>query len=271
MIKNSNRGVSVFVFMVIIAVLILVVSAGIFVYENIQNKNTDLNRVTDFISSNEGFKLNWFKNDDISEHIGSKKAEFIISRSGLSPTTKTIVWPVLKNISDQQIVSKINKILDFNTNIKNFYGDTFGQYDANNLNGITGVVFKVNYDKNGLLSLNYTINTYGAYPDEISFNQNINTKTGNLVDITELTSKSKTSILSLLNQKLKVIKDNAEQETKDTADDLLSSAVFTDKNLNEFSITENGLEYNFDFGFPHSIQELEPNGLVKITWAELNQ
>ena len=203
------------------------------------------------------YTIAWETGDDRSEHIRSKQAKFLIQKEDFIPYTKTIEWPEIKNISNPVVAEKIREILNFNKQIE------FSKFDATSYNGITGIHFEVNYDQDDLLSLSFNVNTYGAYPDKYSFNQNVDVKTGNLIKIEDLTGKDKSDILTLLDQKLDVIKDSHPDDA------LVQTAKFTRKDLDNFKITDQGIEYNYDFGFPHMTQAAEPSGLIRLTWDEL--
>ena len=41
--------------------------------------------------------------------------------------------------------------------------------------------------------------------------------------------------------------------------------------LDEFSISDKGVTFLYDYGFPHAIQALEPDGRYFFTWAQMKQ
>ncbi len=217
------------------------------------------------------FVINWEKGEDYSNHIGSKTAEFKISENNI----KRLSWPVVKNISNEEIIQKINEILDFDKNLENHRGLTFSEFDATNYNGIVYTNFNVNYDKNNSLSITFHVGSSGAYLSQFSFTKNIDINKGVLLSISDFTDKSETEILTILNNKLQLVKDNviqeliSQEEYNDYFNELIQRGEFTEEDLNYFRITDEGIAYNFNFGFPHAFRIFEPNGLITLTWDEL--
>jgi hypothetical protein len=225
-------------------------------------------------------EMNWTKGKDYSEHIGSKHAEFVIEKPGLGRNIKTLDWPEIKNISDQNIYNKINKLLDFDTNLKKYYGEAFSSFDATEYSGIGSMGFFSTYDKNNIISLSFWIETYGAYPDEINFVKNINIKTGDIIDIKDIIDSNKNPLLvNALNIKLQNTITDALKEDACTSS-ILDQFEFgktynpdygkvTEKDLASFKIISTGMEFFYDFGFPHVVKACEPNIPIVLTFEEL--
>ena len=212
-----------------------------------------------------GYPIDWQSSDDRSEHVGSKMAIFPINGKELS-------WPVIKNISNPQVADKINKILDFNRNIE------FTNFDATEHNGIAGISFEVNYDRNNILSLTLYVSNYGAYPDESVTNYLINLANGETIKLSDIFYQNKINeLIDVLNTKLQ---NNVKQKFDSAypqkpgsclAEDVnydLSRSKFTEKNI-DYKITSVGINFIYDFGFPHVIQACEPSGVVALSHDQL--
>ena len=50
---------------------------------------------------------------------------------------------------------------------------------------------------------------------------------------------------------------------------LFESADFEVGNLNRFSISDKGVTFIYDYGFPHAIQALQPDGRYFFTWKDI--
>jgi len=50
---------------------------------------------------------------------------------------------------------------------------------------------------------------------------------------------------------------------------LFGSANFTTDDLDWFSISQKGVTFNYDYGFPHVIQALQPDGKFFFSWKQL--
>lgn len=50
---------------------------------------------------------------------------------------------------------------------------------------------------------------------------------------------------------------------------LFTDTDFTVKDLNNFSVTGNGVTFYYGYGFPHLIQAAEPPGEYVLNWTQL--
>lgn len=133
--------------------------------------------------------------------------------------------------------------------------------------------FTTDYNKRGLLAFTLSIEGSGAYPDGSSKTIVIDAKTGNRVapadvftNLAGLAAKGK----ALQQEEIKaalieIKKEDPEAET----DSLFGSSDFTAEALTEFSISDKGVTFWYDYGFPHVIKAFEPEGRYFMTWAQL--
>jgi hypothetical protein len=134
--------------------------------------------------------------------------------------------------------------------------------------------FKVNYNNNGILDITLIVTGSGAYPSTYEKTVVINTKTG--VRATPATVFSGLAGLAAKVKKLQEaeIKSAIAELRKndpdiDDPESLFSSSDFTVENLDHFTISDKGVTFIYDYGFPHVIRALQPEGRYFIAWEDI--
>lgn len=135
--------------------------------------------------------------------------------------------------------------------------------------------YTVNYNKNGLLDITLSVTGTGAYPSTFNKTVVIDLKTGNRVtpgmaftNIVGLTAKGKKAQEKEVKQAIIDIKKE-DPEVEDPASVFFGSTDFEGENLNEFSVSDRGITFIYDYGFPHVAQALQPDGRYFFPWREL--
>lgn len=149
------------------------------------------------------------------------------------------------------------------------------QEEINEVQWLEEAGYEVGYNKNRILSVMLFMYGAGAYPDGSSKYVVIDVKTGRrlkagdlFTNLRGLVAKVKEAQAAEIEAgKVEIRKDPEMADTD--ADQLFASSDFTIKNLNEFAVSDTGVTFMYDYGFPHVIKALEPNGSYLITWAEL--
>lgn len=134
--------------------------------------------------------------------------------------------------------------------------------------------FDVDYNKNGILGVMLWIEGSGAYPSGVSKPIIVNLKTGSRVrpqdvftQLTGLIAKGRNAQRAEIKKAIAEIKkENPEEENPAQ---LFANARFTLKDLNEFSINDEGVTFWYDYGFPHVIKALQPEGRYFFSWTDL--
>jgi hypothetical protein len=135
--------------------------------------------------------------------------------------------------------------------------------------------YEVNYNKTGILDITLSMTGSGAYPSTFSKTVVINSKTGNIVkpldvfiNLPGLAAKvSKAQQAEIRKAQIEYKKD---PESADfDGSEYFGNAKFTTKQLENFSISDKGVTFNYNYGFPHVILALEPDGNYFYSWAEL--
>lgn len=134
--------------------------------------------------------------------------------------------------------------------------------------------YKVDYNKNGILNLTLFITGSGAYPSSNQKPVVINLKTGakiapqdvfiNLNRLAGVVKKAQQAEIKTAVAEVK--KENPDEENPGR---LFEDADFTAKDLNEFSVSDKGLTFWYDYGFPHVILALQPEGRYFFSWTQL--
>jgi len=125
--------------------------------------------------------------------------------------------------------------------------------------------YEVGYNKNGILSVNLFITGSGAYHDSSNKTVVVDLKTGNPVKATNVFTNLNGLATKIKKLQQAEIKQGIEEINKDpdaggNAEGLFKDADFKAENLEEFSIDDKGITFHYDYGFPHVIQALQPDG-----------
>jgi hypothetical protein len=135
--------------------------------------------------------------------------------------------------------------------------------------------YEIEYNKHGILAAALTISGSGAYPSIYTKHVVINLKTGNAVKAADvfvrLPELARFADKSLQARIKKEIAERRRESAEDAATmrERLAGAKFKRKNLEFFSVSDKGVSFYFDYGFPHVILALEPDNKFFFTFAQL--
>jgi hypothetical protein len=178
-----------------------------------------------------------------------------------------VLYPVIRGPKNSAVLNKIRALLDF----KNIFGSSLAEYreDA----WLTDFGYKVNYNRNYILDITFTQSGVGAYPDTQTKHFAINLKTGELLKAADaFNSDALDQLAYQVNQMLqveikKIIKDHP--DIKGDSDQLFGALEFKASNLDDFSVSNRGVTFLYDAGFPHVVQAVEPDGRYFFSYAQL--
>lgn len=135
--------------------------------------------------------------------------------------------------------------------------------------------FGVKFNRDGLLSVDLWIEGSSAYPDGSTKHVVIDIKTGKRLRPADI-FKDLTGLARIIDVQMQRSIQQAISEAKERTDiddadisDLLEGKVFTAENLGEFTVTDKGVTFFYDFGFPRVIRALEPNAEFQLDWQTL--
>ena len=141
--------------------------------------------------------------------------------------------------------------------------------------GVDSADYDVGYNKNSVLSIKLFMEVSGAYPSTMVKNLVVDLKTGKRVALADVFTSIGQLIVKIDKAKkdneakaiAEVKKDNAEDAR--TLQNMLKSKGYQVSKLDEFSVSDDGVTFHYDYGFPHVIRALEPDSDYFFTWAEL--
>lgn len=201
-----------------------------------------------------------------SVKVTSKKVTYKRTGSEVPDYKKSFIinYPVVGGA----VGKKIEAILSYE---KNF--DFKLQEEIKEMYWLETADYTVNYNKNNVLDVTLFIEGSGAYPSGSSKYLIVNTKTGTRVKPLDVF----TNLNGLVALGEKALKAEIKTETatikKEEPDfefgEYFNKAKFTADNLWAFTVSEKGLTFHYDYGFPHAVQALEPVGDFFFSWAEL--
>jgi hypothetical protein len=176
-----------------------------------------------------------------------------------------VFYPIISGPKDSEVLRKVRAILDF----KNIFGSSLAEYrqDA----WLTDFDYKVNYNQNYILDITFTQSGIGAYPDTQTKHFAINLRNGELIKAADaFDASSLDTLAALVDKKLQaevrqIKKDNSGEDSQD----LFKDVKFKTSDLDDFSISNRGITFLYDAGFPHVVQALEPGGQYFFSYAQL--
>ena len=197
-----------------------------------------------------------------------KPSEVNYKRVGAQPDYKKtfrVRYPVVTGIESDVVNKKIYAALDywklFDISLAESLNDYFWLDDFD---------YKVNYLGNGILDISLYMEGSGAYPDTVSKTIVLNLKNGNRLSIAnEFKSIGRLVAKIDAKQQAEIKKAISETEPEEDFGEYLKNRQFGVNTLNEFSVSDKGVTFLYDYGFPKAIRALEPPGRYFFTWYEI--
>ena len=185
-----------------------------------------------------------------------------------------VTYPVVSGLSDARVLRKVRAALD----LKNVFETSLAEYrqDA----WLEELDFKVNYNKHHLLDITFWQTGSGAYPDTHREHLTVSLQTGDVLKAADVFEPGALHALAgLAHEKLleevkglvKAVEDDKDilAEEKSSLKESLSALSFGVEDLDEFVVSDAGLTFLYDAGFPHVIQALEPEGEYFFSYSRL--
>ncbi len=203
-----------------------------------------------------------------SVKITTKKVIYKRTGKNVPDYKKTfeINYPVIAGVNGKKIEAILNYEKNFDFKIQDEIKEAFWLETADHT---------VNYNKNNILDVTISIDGSGAYPDGSSKYLVINSKTGTRVKPSDVfTNLNGLAALGAKTQQAEMKKSRAEiKKDPDSADfdpgEYFNNAKFTAENLWAFTVSDKGIIFHYDYGFPHVAQALQPDGEYFYKWSEL--
>lgn len=187
----------------------------------------------------------------------------------------TISYPVVSGIADPAVLKKVRALLE----VRNVFQTSLAEYRQEAW--LIEFDYKVNYNKNDILDITFWQEGEGAYPDTQHKHFAISLKTGEVIKAADaFTPDSLPRLAELANAKLRaevaelkveMAKDKEmDAGGRDSIAESLDALTFGVENLDEFQVSDRGVTFLYDAGFPHVIQALQPDGDYFFSHAELS-
>ncbi|CAN5337701.1 hypothetical protein BH20ACI2_BH20ACI2_19000 [soil metagenome] len=149
--------------------------------------------------------------------------------------------------------------------------------ELNDIQWLEEADYEVNYNRNGVLTIDLRMNGTGAYPSGTSKTVVVDTRTGRKVtpsaafrDLLGLAALVDKALKKEISSAIKEIRKDPENE-EPKPEHLFADVRFTVRDLEGYAVDEKGVKFTFNYGFPHVIKALEPGGTFSFTWGELRQ
>lgn len=136
--------------------------------------------------------------------------------------------------------------------------------------------FQEVYNDKGILTLSIWMEGSGAYPSGVTKYVVIDAAKGERVkpsdifhDIPGLIAAAKKKQAARIEEAVKQIRTDPDWSNEDDARRLFEDTDFTEEDLSNFAIDMAGVAFDYDYGFPHVIKALEPDGELRFSWDEI--
>lgn len=182
--------------------------------------------------------------------------------------------PFVSGIADRAVLRKVRALLD----LKNVFDTSLAEYreDA----WLTELGYRVNYNKNDILDITFTQEGVGAYPDTDERHLAINLRTGELIKAADaferasfprLVGMANAALRSEVAATIKAVSEDKEMDAKakSSIKEDLEGLTFGAENLDDFQVSDRGVTFLYDAGFPHVIEAFEPAGRYFFSYAQL--
>ena len=193
-----------------------------------------------------------------------RKGQFV--RDFPSRRRAVIDYPVLVGPRNSEVLRKVRALFEF----KNVFETTLEEYKEDTWLDEFG--YKVNYNRNYLLDITFSQSGTGAYPDTHEKHFIINLRNGEVIRAADAFN-SPNDLAARVDKKLQAEIKKIQSEVPEARDDdgrqLFEALKFTEENLSEFSVSDKGITFLYDAGFPHAVQAWQPVGHYFFSYAEL--
>lgn len=182
----------------------------------------------------------------------------------------TITYPKIK-AATPAVSRKIEAALSFQKLLEINVQEEMGE-----VQWLEEASFEVGYNKNGLLSVAMFMEGSGAYPSGTTVRVVIDSTSGTRVT-PALAFQNTSGLLAMIKKDMDKeiakaiadIKADKENGDFDAESQFAQAAEFYKLSLKEFAISDEGITFYHDYGFPHVAKALQPDGEFKYSWTEI--
>lgn len=181
----------------------------------------------------------------------------------------TVNYPRIGGV-DLSIAKRIESILSY----EKAFDFTIDE-EKTELQWLEEADYEVTYNDNGILSITISIVGSAAYPDAVYKHFNIDTVRGVrmfpkdlFVKLPTLAAKIKKMQQAEIANAKREIKKDPDAEDVDT-NEMFARSNFRVTELNAFRLSPTGVTFFYNYGFPHVMKALQPDGQYNISWREI--
>lgn len=185
------------------------------------------------------------------------KKSFVVTYPKVTASTPALSRKIETTISYQK---------NNNLNLKEELGDYQWLEEAS---------YEVNYNKRNILDITLSSEGSAAYPSNFSKTIVVNERTGNRVlpidvftNLPSLAAKVRKAQLAEIKKAKEDYKKDPESKDFDGAE-YFNTAKFGVKQLENFSVSDKGVTFTYDYEFPHVVLALQPDGTYFYSWTEM--
>jgi hypothetical protein len=174
--------------------------------------------------------------------------------------TAVVTYPVISGLGDPAVLRKVRAAIEF----KNIFDYSLAEYRSDAWLSEFGYV--VNYNRNYMLDITFRQSGMGAYPDEQEKHFLINLKDGSIVKASDVFDADKINqIIAVVDRQLqreieRILSKVKDPEEKAAMKEAFDNLKFEAKDVDQFSVSDAGVTFLYDPGFPHVIKAWEPSG-----------
>ena len=132
--------------------------------------------------------------------------------------------------------------------------------------------YKVLFNRNGVLCVELWMTGTAAYPDSVTKTAVVDIRRGVRVSVDDVL-KDLTTLAALVRKAQLTEIASATQEMRSDPDarpeELFRETNFTVEDFRDFAVDSRGVTFMYDYGFPHVLVALQPEGKFHFTWAEI--
>jgi hypothetical protein len=163
----------------------------------------------------------------------------------------------------QKITASISPIKVLEINLKEEIGEYQWLEEAD---------YKILFNQQGVLCVELWMTGTAAYPDSVTKTVVVDITKGSRLGVTDVL-KDLEKLVPLVKKKQRAEITAATKEMKSDPDakpeELFSETNFTVEDFKDFAIDATGVTFMYDYGFPHVLEALQPEGKYHFAWAEL--
>lgn len=184
--------------------------------------------------------------------------------------TFEVNYPEISGVKNPAVLKTLKNTISYWKVFETTLEENTGDY-----HWLSSMDYKVNFNNEGFLAIDLIMEGVGAYPDQSVESLVINLNTGRRIAIKDGFTNLPKLVLMLDKVQKAEEKRAIANLQKESPEDVssLREALAEYKNpistLDNFTIGNDGVTFIYDYGFPHVIEALEPEGRYKFSWQQI--